>query len=140
MIDTLADVLRGMERNPPDAEVRRQVKSAVADDGEIGELLVGCDAIAAKSGDNRFCGVSIEAIVPCSSEWLVRSTLRPLPRNAPCQKREVLLANEDAHGDWLPKSVEVDLSFASKQWQRTVLTRTDKGHRIARRHFEVCVF
>ena len=50
------------------------------------------------------------------------------------------MLHEDARGDWLPKSVEVDLSFASEQWQRTVLTRTDKGQRIARRHFEVCVF
>jgi hypothetical protein len=53
LIDTLADVLRVMESNPPDAEVGRQVKSAVADHGDIGELLAGCDAIAAYSGDNH---------------------------------------------------------------------------------------
>jgi hypothetical protein len=56
------------------------------------------------------------------------------------QALKVLLAHEDVHGDWLPKSVEVDLSFASEQWQHTVLARSNKGHRIARRHFEVCVF
>jgi len=50
----------------------------------------------------------------------------------------VLLANEDRTGDLLP--LTVDLSFASEQWQRTVLVATDKGPQLARRHFEVCVF
>jgi hypothetical protein len=53
---------------------------------------------------------------------------------------QTVLAHEDAHGDWLPATVEVDLSFASEQWQRIILVRTDRGRRIARRHFEVCVF
>ena len=143
LIDTLADVLRVMEPNPPDAEVGRQVKSAVADHGEIGELLAGCDAIAAYSGDNH---LSLLWRFYRSHRPVLFRMARTLHFEATTQDRavlealEVLLAHEDAHGDWLPKSVEVDLSFASEQWQRTVLTRTDKGHRIARRHFEVCVF
>jgi hypothetical protein len=56
------------------------------------------------------------------------------------QALEILLAHEDARGDWLPNSEKVDLSFASEQWQHTVLARTNKGQHIARRHFEVCVF
>jgi TnpA family transposase len=54
----------------------------------------------------------------------------------------VALANEDRIGDWLPAAVEatVDLSFASDQWRRTVEVRTNRGRRLARRHFEVCVF
>jgi hypothetical protein len=35
--------------------------------------------------------------------------------------------------------VDVDLSFASEQWQRTVRARTNEGRRIVRRHFE-CAF
>ena len=53
---------------------------------------------------------------------------------------QTLLAHEDANGDWLPADVEVDLSFASEQWQRAVLARVDRRRRSARRHFEVCVF
>jgi len=51
---------------------------------------------------------------------------------------EVVLANEDRTGDYLPATVK--LGFASEQWQRTVLVRTDKGPKLARRHLEVCVF
>ncbi|MBV9601724.1 MAG: Tn3 family transposase, partial [Chloroflexi bacterium] len=51
---------------------------------------------------------------------------------------DVVLANEDRTGDLL--AVSVDLSFASEQWKRTILVRTPTGPRLARRHFEVCVF
>jgi hypothetical protein len=50
---------------------------------------------------------------------------------------QILLAHEDAHGDWPPASI--CLSFASEQWQRTVFARVERGRRIARRHFEMCV-
>ena len=50
----------------------------------------------------------------------------------------MVLGNEDRTGDYLPATVT--LAFASEQWQRTVLVRTDKGPKLARRHFEVCAF
>ncbi len=143
LIDTLADVLRVMESNPPDAEVGRQVKSAVADHGEIGELLAGCDAIAAYSGDNH---LPLLWRFYRSHRPVLFRMARTLHFEATTQERtllqalEILLAHEDAHGDWLPNSVKADLTFASEQWQHTVLVHTNKGHRIARRHFEVCVF
>jgi hypothetical protein len=34
----------------------------------------------------------------------------------------------------------VSLGFVSEQWQRTVLVRTEKGPKLARRNFEVRVF
>ncbi|MBV9598770.1 MAG: Tn3 family transposase, partial [Chloroflexi bacterium] len=49
-----------------------------------------------------------------------------------------MLASEDRTGDLLP--LDVDLSFTSEQWKRTILVRTPHGARLARRHFEVCVF
>jgi len=87
--EACADVLRVMEPNPPDAEVGRLIKSAVADHGEIGELLAGCAATprTAATITCRSCGVSIGAIVQCSSEWPVRSASKPPPRNALCHKR-----------------------------------------------------
>ncbi len=53
LIDTLTDILRLVESNPSDAELGRQVKSTIARHGEVGELLAGCDSIAAYSGDNH---------------------------------------------------------------------------------------
>jgi hypothetical protein len=41
-------------------------------------------------------------------------------------------------GQCLPAGV--NLTVASEQWLRSVLVRTDKGTKLARRHFEVCVF
>jgi hypothetical protein len=55
---------------------------------------------------------------------------------------EVLLANESRKGQWL--TVDIDLGFASEQWQRTVIVRAGKRPDqmlvVDRRHFEVCVF
>jgi hypothetical protein len=77
-----------------------------------------------------------------------RSTLFPLARTlrltSTTQDTSVLdaldlvLANGDRTSDLLP--LGVDLSFASEQWKRTILVRTPNGPRLARRHFEVCVF
>ncbi|MCA1680204.1 MAG: DUF4158 domain-containing protein [Actinobacteria bacterium] len=52
------------------------------------------------------------------------------------------LAHAELRRDYIPDHVKgalVDLSFASEQWQRLV---RDRGHpgRLARRHFEACVF
>jgi TnpA family transposase len=52
------------------------------------------------------------------------------------------LAHSHLTRDHIPghvNGVALDLSFASEQWQRLVRGRDDKG-RLARRHFEACVF
>jgi hypothetical protein len=140
LIDTLADMLRVVEANPSDAELGRQVKSTVARHGDLAELLAGCDAIAAYSGDNhlpllwrfyrshRAVLFRLARTVAFDATTTDRALLKAL---------QTLLAHEDAVGDWLPADIEVDLSFAS---ERTVLARVDRRRRIARRHFEVCVF
>jgi hypothetical protein len=143
LIDTLADMLRIVEANPSDAELGRQVKSTVAQHGEVAELLAGCDAIAAYSGDNhlpllwRFYRSHRAVLFRLAHTVAFDATTTD---RALLEALQVLLAHEDANGDWLPADVEVDLSFASEQWQRTILARVDRRRRIARRHFEVCVF
>ena len=95
LIDTLADVLRVMEPNPPDAEVGRQIKSAVADHGEIGELLAGCDAIAAYNGDNHL------PLLWCfyrSHRPVLFRMARTLHFAATTQDRAVLEGTDRAHG------------------------------------------
>jgi hypothetical protein len=81
-----------------------------------------------------------------------RSTMfafvRTLELEATSADRSVLdaLDHAVAHAhltrDFIPGHVDgvpVDLSFASEQWQRLVRGRDDQG-RLARRHFEACVF
>lgn len=143
LIDTLADMLRVVEANPSDAELGRQGKSTVAQHGDLAELLAGCDAIAAYSDDNhlpllwrfyrshRAVLFRLARTIAFDATTTDRALLKAL---------QALLAQEDANADWLPANIEGDVSFASEQWQRTVFARVDRRRRIARRHFEVCIF
>ena len=143
LIDTLAEVLRVIEASPSDAELGRQVKSTVARHGDLAELLAGCDAIAAYSGDNhlpllwRFYRSHRAALFRLARTLAFDATTND---RALLGALQTLLAHEDANGDWLPADVEVDLSFASEQWQRALFAHVYGRRRIARRHFEVCVF
>jgi hypothetical protein len=51
---------------------------------------------------------------------------------------EVLLSNSHRRGEWIAQ--EIDLSFASQQWQKLVLFSSKNVTKIIRRHFEVCIF
>ena len=143
LVDTLADVLRIVEASPSDDELGRQVKSTVARHGDLAELLAGCDAIAAYSGDNhlpliwRFYRSHRAVLFRLAHALKFDATTAD---RALLEALQVLLRLEDATGDWLPAGVHVDVSFAPEQWQRTVIARVDGRRRIARRHFEVCVF
>jgi hypothetical protein len=107
------------------------------------ETVSGCDAITAYSGDNhlpllwRFYRSHRAVLFRLARTVTFDATTTD---RALAKALQILLAHEDANGDWLPADVEVDLSFASEQWKRTVLARVDGRRRIARRHFEVCVF
>jgi hypothetical protein len=113
----------------------------VAQHGDIRQLLASCEAIAAYNGDNyyplmwRFYRSHRSTLFRLAHTLRFVSTTRD---TSVMDALEVVLANEDRTGDYLP--VGVNLTFASEKWLRTVLVRTDKGMRLARRHFEVCVF
>ncbi|BAQ63191.1 mobile element protein (plasmid) [Geminocystis sp. NIES-3708] len=49
-----------------------------------------------------------------------------------------LLINQSKKGEYL--SAEVDISFASQQWQKLVFYEHQSGTKFVRRYFEVCVF
>ena len=49
-----------------------------------------------------------------------------------------LSLNQHKKGDYL--SGEVDISFASKQWQKLVIYQTELATKLFRRHFETCIF
>ena len=55
-----------------------------------------------------------------------------------CRAIQFLKDNAHRRGSWL--SGEVDLSFASKEWPKFVLSGQKDQIKISRRHFEVCVF
>jgi hypothetical protein len=141
LVGAFADVLGVLDLDPTDAEAGLLVKQAVARHGDVRELLASCEAIAAYTGDNylplmwRFYRSHRSTLFRVARTLRLASTTRD---TSVLDALELLLTHEDRTGDLLP--VGVDLSFASEQWQRTILVRTAKGPRLARRHFEVCVF
>jgi Domain of unknown function (DUF4158) len=52
LVEAFADVLGVLDRDVPNAEVGRLVKRAVAQHGDVRELLANCEAIAAYTGDS----------------------------------------------------------------------------------------
>jgi hypothetical protein len=130
LIGTLTDVQRVLETNPTDAEAGYQVKYAVAPHGSIPELLVD---LRLQRRQPPATGMALlppplADAVPSGSHARVH---RHHPDRGVVDALQVVLAYEHAHGDWLPPAAHVDLAFASEQWQRTVLVRTDIGRRAA---------
>ncbi len=141
LVDAFADVLGVLDRDLPNAQAGKLVKQAVARHGDVRELLASCEAIAAYTGDNylplmwRFYRSHRSTLFRLAGTLRLNSTTQD---TSVLDALDLLLANEDRTGDQL--SLSVDLSFASELWKRTVLVRTPNGPRLARRHFEVCVF
>ncbi|MBV9896502.1 MAG: DUF4158 domain-containing protein, partial [Chloroflexi bacterium] len=141
LVEAFADVLAVLDRDLPNAQAGKLVKRAVARHGDVRELLANCEAIAAYTGDNylplmwRFYRSHRSTLFRLARTLRLNSTTHD---TSVLDALDVVLANEDRTGDLL--TVTVDLSFASEQWKRTILVRTPNGPRLARRHFEVCVF
>lgn len=145
LVATLADVLQVVDQESSDAELGRRVKQAVTSRGDVREQLAACEAITAYSGDNflpllwRFYRSHRQILFRLARTLHFRATTQD---TTVLDALAVVLSNEDRVGDWLSAAVEatVDLSFASDQWRHTVEVHTNRGVRLARRHFEVCVF
>jgi hypothetical protein len=111
LIDTLAEMLRVLEASPSDAE------------------LGGCDAIAAYSGYNH---LPLLCRFYRSYRPVLFRLARTLASSATANDRALLKAppgssraHEEANGDWLALGIEVDLLFASEQWQQTTAAGVD---------------
>ena len=145
LVATLADVLQVVDQESSDAELGRLVKQAVTRRGDVREQLAACEAITAYSGDNflpllwRYYRSHRQILFRLARTLHFTATTRD---TAVLDALRVVLANEERTGDWLPVAGEasVDLAFASELWRRTVEVDTGRGVRLARRHFEVCVF
>ena len=133
LVGAFADVLQVLDCDPADVEAGPLVKQAVARHGDVRQLLASCEAIAAYHGDNyyplmwRFYRSHRRALFRLAHTLQFVSTTQD---TSVLDALTVLLANEDRTSDLLPATV--NLAFASEQWQRTVLVRTDTGPKLAR--------
>jgi len=140
LVTALAAVLGVLDGDPGDAEAGQQIKDVLAPYGSVQHLLQGCESVSAYNGDNylpllwRFFRHHRSTLLRVLRTLTLRSTSQDQTLMRAVQ---VLLDNQERNSKYLP--VLVDLSFASAQWQRTVLVRTGRRRRVLRRPFEVCV-
>jgi hypothetical protein len=134
LVGAFADVLQVLDRDPADIEAGPLVTQAVTRHGDVRELLASCEAISAYHGDNylplmwRFYRSHRSTLFRFAHTLRLVSTTQD---TSVLDALEVVLANEDRTSDHL--STSVNLAFASEQWQRTVLVRTNRGRRSIRR-------
>ncbi len=119
----------------------QQVLQILQASGGIEHLLNECDSINAYKGNNyfpllwRFYKSHRRAFLRLINALELESTSTDLTLTEALQ---FLKDNCQRRGDLLPH--EVDLSFASSQWQKLVLVRQGDQVKMSRRQFEVSVF
>lgn len=141
LVGTLADVLGVLDGAGPDDEVGGAIRQVLAERGTVEQLLLDCEAVSAYNGNNYlpllwgFFRAHRSGLFHLAHSLRFRSTSQD---QTLIQALAVALKHQDRTSKYLPALV--DLSFASDQWQRTVLVRKGRGKRVLRRTFEVCVF
>jgi TnpA family transposase len=141
LVGTLADVLGVLEEARPDEEMGAVIRQVLTRQGGVTQLLLECEAVSAYHGNNylpllwRFFRVHRTGLFRLARILRLHSTSQD---QTLIQALAVALEHQGRTSKYLP--VPVDLSFASEQWQRTVVVRKGRSKRVLRRHFEVCVF
>ena len=141
LVTLLSDVVTASEAAAGDEQLGQQVRTLLAARGTSAQLLEDCETVVACSSDNyhpflwRYYRQERSALFRLGRRLSFHSTSQD---QAVRKALDYLLEQENRRADWLPD--EVDLSFASERWRRTVYG-WHKGERMLnRRHFEVCVF
>jgi TnpA family transposase len=138
VVGVFANVLPFFADESPEAQWS-QVKQILQAGGGVDHLLSECDAINAYRGNNhspllwQFYKSHRSSFFRLINAIGLESTSTDLTLIKAIQ---FLKDNSHRRGSWL--SGEVDLSFASVEWQKFVVS--GQKDKISRRHFEVCVF
>jgi TnpA family transposase len=141
LVGTLADVLGVVDDERSDGEVGGAIRQVLAERGSVQQLLLDCEAVSAYNGNNylpllwRFFRAHRSGLFRLARTLQLQSTSQD---QTLMQALAVALEHQDRDSKYL--AVSVDFSFASEQWQHTVLVRKGRSKRVLRRAFEVCVF
>jgi TnpA family transposase len=141
LVATLTDVLQTLEDEPKDEQAGRLVKKAIAAKGDIRKLLEDCEAVSSYNGNN-YLPLILKFFRQYRSKLF--QLVESLEFSSTSEDTSVVSAlnfimeHRNRKSNWLPD--EVDLSFASELWKRTIRAREGTGWKIHRRHLEVCVF
>jgi len=141
LVSLLAEVVTVSENSASDEQAGQRVRKLLAERGPADQLLEECEKIVAYSSDNyqsllwRYYRNDRGSLFRLVRNLRLRSTSQD---QSVINALNYLLENENRRGDWLPD--EVDLSFASERWLRTIYGMQKGELMLNRRHFEVCVF
>jgi hypothetical protein len=122
-------------------ELLQSVQATLNESGGVEELLNQCETLTAYKGNNyhpllwqfykshRSVFFRLIQALEFESTTTDQRLINAL---------NFLRENEGKRGEWL--TGELDLSFASKEWQKLVIVKQGEATKVVRRHFEVCLF
>ncbi|SFP68381.1 Tn3 family transposase [Salibacterium halotolerans] len=141
LVSTFTEVLYTLEEDPYVEDAGQKIKDVLEARGNVRTLLDDCEAVASYHGNNY-----LPLILKFFRSY--RSTLfrlvETLTLTSTSQDTSVLQAlgfiieHRHRKTNWLPD--DVDLSFATEQWKRTMRVKQSGEWKLHRRHLEVCVF
>lgn len=141
LIAVLSDVLHTTLHTEDDATMGGQIRVTLTNEGGAAALLAQCDQVSAHHGN---------AYQPLLAQFYTHHrgalfrVLKTLDLSSTTQDRilmdavEFLLAHEQKRGEYITDTL--DLSFASREWQRIIMIRRNNKDVLIRRHLETCVF
>lgn len=141
LVGLLAAVVTVSAAAADDTAAGQAVRGLLATHGEAPQLLLDCEQVVAATSDHYQPFVWSQYRADRSALFRL---IKALQFGSTSQDQSLVEAlnflrtHETRRGDWLPD--EVDLSFASERWQKTVQARQDGLPMLHRRHFEACVF
>jgi hypothetical protein len=131
LVSLLAEVVTVSENSVSDEQAGQSVRKLLAERGPADQLLEECEKVVAYSSDDyqsllwRYYRNDRSSLFRLVKNLRLSSTSQD---QSVINALNYLLENENRRGDWLPD--EVDLSFASERWLRTIYSM-HKGKSIA---------
>lgn len=141
LVSVLTNVLVVFSEDITESNPLERLQDIFKQTGGVEQLLTECEEINAYQGNNylpllrRFYRSHRSAFFRVFNCLKIESTSSD---DKLIKAVEILLSNSHRRGEWI--EAEIDLSFASQQWQKLVLVQSKAGTKVMRRHFEVCIF
>ena len=139
LVSVLTNILQIFNVEADNSNSLEQLQEIFTQTGGVEHLLTECEEINADQGNNhlplmwRFYKSHRSTFYRIFNALKIESTSSDRKL---VEAVEILRSNFHRRGEWIKD--EVDLSFASQQWQKMVLIKDKNGTKLMRRHFEVC--
>ena len=125
------------------ADKVEQVNRVLVPEGGAEQLLSECEAINAYKGNNylpllwKFYKSHRSTFFRLLNALQFESTTS---EQSVVEALNFILENQSKRGRFLKNTIDLDLEFASPQWQKLLFVEQGNKTKIVRRHLEVCVF